>query len=506
MIDLASGVVKPVGSDAIYGPVDGMTYAWSPDSKWIAYTIANKAQFRSVWLYSVDDGKTQRLTDGLAETVEPTFDASGKYLYFLASTDAGPVKNWFDQSNADMQATYSVFACVLAKATPNPLAKKEDEEGAADDKAKDQAKEKEGDKDAKPKGPAPKTVIDLDGLEGRIVALPVATGNLQGLASGLDGAILYLRRVGYIPGRAGDGFLGTSSLVRFDLKTREEEVLAEKVEAFRMAADRKHLMYQAKDDVRGIVEGGQVRRRQGGARPPVDLGPGRPQGRVAPDPPRGLADQPRLLLRHQHARGRLVGDPGEVRALPGRGPHPGRPRPGDPDDAQRAGRRPQQQRRRRPPLRAQDDPRRPARGRLRGVRWPLPVPQDLRRPDLGCRPPRAAGGARGRRQGRRISPGRRWRGGPGRPRRPRRVRAEGGPAGRAEGRAEGGRGRGPLGRRRADRRRGAAPEPRLDRAEPPLRPREVRRPGGLRLRPQTPPRRATPRSSGISSRRPTRRP
>ena len=47
--------------------------------------------------------KSHALTDGLAEAGEPVFDHSGKYLYFLASTDAGPVKNWFDQSITDMQ-------------------------------------------------------------------------------------------------------------------------------------------------------------------------------------------------------------------------------------------------------------------------------------------------------------------------------------------------------------------------------------------------------------------
>jgi len=267
VIDLASGTVKPVGSDAIYTPNDATTYAWSPDSRWLAYTIANKAQFQSVWLYSVDGEKTQRLTNGLAETVEPVFDASGKSLYFLASIDAGPIKNWFDQSNADMQATFSVFACVLAKSTPNPLAKKDDDEEAPDDaaKSKDQPKEKEGDKakegdkdkDDKTKAAPPKTVVDSDGLEERIIPLPIPTGNLQGLAAGPEGTIFYLRRVGYIPGRTGDPFRGAAALAKFDLKSREEEVLAEKVEGFRVAADRKHLLYQAKDDVWGVVEAGK---------------------------------------------------------------------------------------------------------------------------------------------------------------------------------------------------------------------------------------------------------
>ncbi len=256
VLDLAAGLVKPVGSDAIYGPIDATSYAWSPDSRWLAYTTANKAQFQSVWLHSVADEKTQRLTNGLAETVEPAFDASGKYLYFLASTDAGPIKNWFDQSNADMQATYSVFACVLAKSTSNPIAKKEDEEGSPDEPAK----AKEGDKDKEDKAKAEaaaKTVVDLDGLENRIIALPAVTGNLAGLAAGPEGTIFYLRRVGYVPGRGGEAFAGTSSLVKFDLKSREEEVLAEKVESFRVASDRKHLLYQGKDDVWGVVEAGK---------------------------------------------------------------------------------------------------------------------------------------------------------------------------------------------------------------------------------------------------------
>ena len=268
VIDLASGKVKKVGSDTIYSPLNLMTYAWSPDSKWLAYTLTNKAQFQSVWLYAAETETSHRLTDGLAETAEPVFDASGKYLYFLASTDAGPLKNWFDQSNADMQATFSVFIAVLAKDTPNPLLKKDDDENGPEDpsKAKDKEKEKDKPKDEtakegegeKAKEPAPKTVVDLDGLESRVLALPVATGNLQNLAAGAEGAIYYLRRVGYVPGRGGDdSFEGTPSLVKFDLKSREEETLAEKVESFRLAADRKHLLYEAKNDAWGIVEAGK---------------------------------------------------------------------------------------------------------------------------------------------------------------------------------------------------------------------------------------------------------
>ncbi len=237
-VDLDSGKVTTVGSDAVYGPVNTMSLAWSPDSRWIAYTLTNKAYFQTLNLYSLEDQMSTALTDGLAEVAEPAFDAGGKYLYFLASTDAGPLKQWFDQSNADAQATHSVFLAVLAKATPNPLIKPSDEEGAE--------KPKELEKDAKKAEPKVPT-IDLDGIESRVIALPVPGGNLANLEAADEGKVCYLRRVGMVPGKAGEAYAGTPSLVRFDLKTREEETLAEKVDDFKVSADRKKVLYHSKE-------------------------------------------------------------------------------------------------------------------------------------------------------------------------------------------------------------------------------------------------------------------
>jgi tricorn protease len=250
-IDLDSGKVTTIDSEPVYGPINTMSLAWSPDSKWIAYTLTNKAYFQTLKLHSLEQGKSHLLTDGLAEVAEPAFDASGKYLYFLASTDAGPVKQWFDQSNADVQATHSVFLAVLARATPNPLIKPNDEEGDKPDADKD----KDKDKDKKKAEPGP-TVIDLEGIDSRIVALPIPAGNLSHLSAGEEGKIYYVRRVGMIPGKSGDAFAGTPSLVRFDLKPREEETLAEKVDSFRLSNDRKKLIYNSKETW-GIADAGK---------------------------------------------------------------------------------------------------------------------------------------------------------------------------------------------------------------------------------------------------------
>ncbi len=201
-IELASGAVKRIASEPIYGPFNTLNYSWSPDSKWLAYTFTNKTAFQSVRLYALASDKSFPLTDGLIESGEPVFDASGKYLYFLASTDAGPVKNWFDQSFNDMRETSSVYLVVLAKVTPNPLLKESDEETAGDadketkekpaapksqttDAAKAQTKNGENAKaEARPTTPKPAVVIDLDGIADRIVPLPIEAGRLSALAAG----------------------------------------------------------------------------------------------------------------------------------------------------------------------------------------------------------------------------------------------------------------------------------------------------------------------------------
>src|SRR5262249_38768706 len=118
-IDLATGNVKQIATEPIYSPINTLSYAWSPDSKWLAYTLTNRAGFQTLRIHELGPNRSHPVTDGLIEASEPVFDSSGKYLYFLASTDSGPVKNWFDQSNTDMRASSSIYLVTLAKTTAN---------------------------------------------------------------------------------------------------------------------------------------------------------------------------------------------------------------------------------------------------------------------------------------------------------------------------------------------------------------------------------------------------
>jgi tricorn protease len=269
-IDLAGGAVKKISSEKLYSPGNTLSHAWSPDSKWIAYTRNTMTNFQQVHLYSLEQDRSFPITDGLADVGEPVFDAGGKYLYFFGSTDAGPVRDWFAMSNADMTLSGNVYLAVLAKGAPSPLAKESDEEkgkiesdktkAEAGDKSKPEtAKGKDGDKDAIVKKTDVKVVIDVDGLAQRIVPLPPKAAALYRLQAGEAGTLFYLRRDS---GESRFRRDEATTLVKFDLAKREETTLTDKVDDFVISADGKKVLYQQKEnyfiaETKGKIEGGK---------------------------------------------------------------------------------------------------------------------------------------------------------------------------------------------------------------------------------------------------------
>ena len=232
-LDLKTGASKKIASEYQYGPSRAKTihHVWSPDSKWIAYTLNTKAYIQAVHAYSIEKDKSFQITDGLSEVSEPVFDESGKYLYFFGSTDAGPVKDWFAMSNADMRVTQSLYLAVLRNNLPNPLAKESDEEKGVQ-------------KEEKPKEP-PKTApepfsIDFEGIENRILAIALPPGNYRDLAAGAAGQFYYIED----PTTDGPpGGPDRSSLHQYDLNKRKDEVFIPAVRDYTVSADKKKILY-----------------------------------------------------------------------------------------------------------------------------------------------------------------------------------------------------------------------------------------------------------------------
>ncbi|MBN2437636.1 MAG: PDZ domain-containing protein, partial [Deltaproteobacteria bacterium] len=247
LIEIESGTVKRIAGDEIYipGAFRGLHGDWSADSQWIAYTTVLPTQFRRVFLYSVKEDKSYPLTDGLSDATEPVFDKGGKCLYFFASTDAGPVVNWFDQSSHDMRSTNAVYLVTLQKETPSPLARESDEEkGKEETKEAGKGSEKGEVKGAQKAKPVLK--IDFDGITDRIIDIPVRAGNYFQLGCGKEGEILYVTSSWDAPGK--------STLCKFDLKSRKSSEVMD-LDQYILSSNGKKMLYR-KGRTWGICDAG----------------------------------------------------------------------------------------------------------------------------------------------------------------------------------------------------------------------------------------------------------
>lgn len=246
-IDLETGVSKKFAQQPLYGPSRSRTndFSWSPDSKWIAYALVGRTYFRTVYAYSLEKEKSFRITDGMSDALEPVFDASGKYLYFFASTDAGPVRQWFDMSNADMRVSRSIYLAVLREDLPSPLAAQSDEE----EPGRTPAAESVPDAPADPKTGrlAPEPVrIDFERIDQRILSLPLHPREYVHLQPGKPGELYYLE----MPAERGEQAEQRKGgdLKRFLLDKRAVETVLSPVSAYWLSADRRQLLTKSESN------------------------------------------------------------------------------------------------------------------------------------------------------------------------------------------------------------------------------------------------------------------
>jgi tricorn protease len=258
-VDVEKGASVRVDSDRFEDPSVALAVAWSPDSKWLTYSKFLENHLRSVFVYSLETRKVSQITEGLGDARYPVFDKGGKEIFFAASTDLGLSSAWLDLSSYQHPVLRNVYVVVLKKGDKSPVEPESDEEKAGEkkdqenkeaadknkdgDKAKngDKARDldkKEGDKDKKDE-PA-KTVIDLDGIEQRIVALPIKPANYIGLDAGKEGT-LFLTELPDVPRFQP---MTPSTVTKFELKTRKTEPFLSGVNGFTVSANGEKVLYR----------------------------------------------------------------------------------------------------------------------------------------------------------------------------------------------------------------------------------------------------------------------
>lgn len=202
------------------------SFDWSPDGQWIAFSTPVATGFGAIHLYEVATGKITQVTDGFYDDGNVTFDLSGKYLYFTSARTFAPTSGRFEDS-LKVEKADGLYVIPLTKDLRNPFFPKT---GEAEEKKEDE-KEKEKEKTVAVR-------IDLEGLSGRIIALPVPAGEPGALFGAKNGVYHY----------------SAGKLRKFDLSSKETATIYEGPEIeFVFNPDRTRLAYFA-DGTLGAVE------------------------------------------------------------------------------------------------------------------------------------------------------------------------------------------------------------------------------------------------------------
>ena len=138
---------------------------WSPDSKWVTYSFTQFNRNNRVFLYSLDQNKSFPVTGDFFDSLNPSFDANGDYLYFLSYRNFDTRIDLFEDNHV-MEHPVQVMAVQLRAGQRPPY-----------DRGRDK-------KDAEP------FRIDVAGLEARVFPLPIPPGLYFHLKAG-KGLVTY---------------------------------------------------------------------------------------------------------------------------------------------------------------------------------------------------------------------------------------------------------------------------------------------------------------------------
>lgn len=187
-------------------------FNWSPDSKWLVFSDAMPNQMSVIKMVSTDGTQLHQVSEAWYDSGSPSFSSDGKYLLFSSQRDFNPTYSRTEWNHAYIN-TDRIYLLTLSKKTPSPFAPENkdvqpvEKEDKQDDKKED--KKKKDDKEEKDSG----TEIDFDGIENRIIALPVQPAYYSSIS--MTGDKIYYNR--FVQGAASG-----RSLMVYDVKKEKE--------------------------------------------------------------------------------------------------------------------------------------------------------------------------------------------------------------------------------------------------------------------------------------------
>ena len=287
---------------SLFTPVTG--FGWSPDGEWVVYSISISQQRSGLKLWKAATGETFPLTNPVLRDTNPVFEPHGKFILFLSHRTYDPV---LDNMAFDLTFPRGVkpYLITLQKDVPSPFApyprfgeapkEKDDKEPAKPDeknapnglnasedpaavpasKPASPSTDKEGKPEEKKEPGEEKPepiVIDLDGIQERILAFPTRESRFGRIMGTNDAKVFY--SVYPIEGTLDDS--GNHSepaargmLLSYDFEDHKEDVFINGISDFVVGRDGRTLL---------IRSGNRLRVIKTNFKPDSDDAPGRKSG------------------------------------------------------------------------------------------------------------------------------------------------------------------------------------------------------------------------------------
>lgn len=236
------------GLSLTHGALELFSCSWSPDSKWLTYHRDLDNYNNAIFLFDLTNKKLHQITTGYYECNSPVFDKNGKYIYLFTKQSFQPLYSDLDNTFIYPNATL-IGAIALKKSTPGLLAEKEDTVAISitEEKESLDKKKKNNDEPSKDIKKTNVTEIDIDGIESRLVLLPIKAGNYSTLRTSTD-KILYLK----LP-LTGSGPDVKTQLAFFDIIKKEEKIIIDEIGNYELSFDGQKIL-AIKPDAYAIIK------------------------------------------------------------------------------------------------------------------------------------------------------------------------------------------------------------------------------------------------------------
>jgi len=200
-------------------------FSWSPDSKYLAYSKMNRDMVYQVFIYSLETKKVHTVSDGLFSDCNPVFRKDGEHLLFVSNRSFNPTF-----CDIEWEMVYKDIAGVYS------LTLKKDGESILPFRNEVENRQ------SRPTNQPQTFRIDFEGIEGRIEALPFASGNYRDLAVN-DSSLFFLNSEDGDYNKMDYRALGPRTLFSYSFTTREEKTVIEGINGYRISADGSSIIY-----------------------------------------------------------------------------------------------------------------------------------------------------------------------------------------------------------------------------------------------------------------------